>query len=135
MQQRGSNNQGMQNKQRGPHLQEVHTCGVKVSPHQSTKSHPRSSSQLSFAMWGPPAPIPTSQRPQAGLTHSWERRSTSKESGQVRDQKIVHNQWTQTIATGLNTLQRLHNCTRPNRARNGGRRPKPYHTAGVLVSG
>jgi hypothetical protein len=31
-------------------------------------------------------------------------------SSQVRDQKIVHNQWTRTIAIGLNTLQRLYNC-------------------------
>jgi hypothetical protein len=52
-------------------------------------------------MWGPPAPIPTSQRPQARLTHSGERRSTRKESSQVRDQRTVHNQWTQTIAIGL----------------------------------
>jgi hypothetical protein len=120
---------------------EVHTSGRstplgstplnKGSPHQSTESHPRSSSQLSSAMWGPPAPIPTSQRPQAGLTHSGERRSTRKESSKVRDQRTDHNQWTQTIAIGLNTLQRLYNCTRPNRAGNGGRCPKPYHTAGV----
>jgi hypothetical protein len=111
MQQLGSNNQGMQNKQRGPHLREVHTSGWstplgstplnKGSPHQSTESHQRSSSQHSSAMWGPPAPIPTSQRPQAGLTHSGERRSTRKESSQVRDQKTVHNQWTRTIAIGL----------------------------------
>jgi hypothetical protein len=52
-------------------------------------------------MWGPPAPIPASQRPQAGLTHSGERRSTRKESSQVRDQRTVHNQWTRTIAIGL----------------------------------
>jgi hypothetical protein len=116
MQQRGSNNQGMQNKQRGPHLREVHTSEVHTSgrstplgstplnngsPHQSTESHPGSSSQLPSVMWGPPAPIPTSQRPQAGLTHSGERRSTRKESSQVRDQRIVHNQWTRTIAIGL----------------------------------
>jgi hypothetical protein len=115
MQQCGSNNQGMQNKQRGPHLREVHTSEVHTSevhtsgvrtpqqgcPHQSTESQPRSSSQLSSAMWGPPAPIPTSQRPQAGLTHSGERRSTRKESSQVRDQRTVHDQWTRTIAIGL----------------------------------
>jgi hypothetical protein len=35
-------------------------------PHQNTRSHPRSSSLLSSAMWGPPAPIPTSQRPKPG---------------------------------------------------------------------
>jgi hypothetical protein len=35
-------------------------------PHQSTESQPRSSSQLSSAMWGPPAPIPTSQWPYPG---------------------------------------------------------------------
>jgi hypothetical protein len=130
MQQRGSNNQGMQNKQRGPHLQEVHTP-QQGSPHQSTESLSRSSSQLSSAMWGPPAPIPTSQQPQAGLTHSGERRSTRKESSQVRDQKTIHNQWTRTIAIGLNTLQRLYNCTCPNRAQTVANRPKPYHTAGV----
>jgi hypothetical protein len=116
MQQRGSNNQGMQNRQQAPHLQEVHTSMVHTSgrstplrspplnkggPHQSTESHPRSSSQLSSAMWGPHAPIPTSQRPQAGLTHSGERRSIRKESSRVRDQRTVHNQWTQTIAIGL----------------------------------
>jgi hypothetical protein len=48
MQQRESNNQGMQNKQQGPHLREVHTCGVHTpeqgSPHESTESQPRSSS-------------------------------------------------------------------------------------------
>jgi hypothetical protein len=32
-------------------------------PHQSTELQPRSSSQLSSTMWGPTAPIPTSQRP------------------------------------------------------------------------
>jgi hypothetical protein len=32
-------------------------------PHQSTESQPRSNSQLSSAMWGPPAHIPTPQRP------------------------------------------------------------------------
>jgi hypothetical protein len=90
---------------------EVHTSGRstplgstplnKGSPHQSTESHPRSSSQLSSTMWGPLAPIPTSQRLQAVLTHSGERRSTRKESSQVRDQRTVHNQWTQTIAIGL----------------------------------
>jgi hypothetical protein len=116
MQQRRSNNQGMQNKQRGPHLLEVHTSEVhtsgrstplgstplnKESPHQSTESQPRFSSQLSSVMWGPPAPIPTSQRPQTGLTHSGERRSTRKESSQERDQRTVHNKWTRTIAIGL----------------------------------
>jgi hypothetical protein len=123
---------------------EVHTSGRstplgstplnKGSPHQSTESHPRSSSQLSSAMWGPPAPIPTSQRPQAGLTHSGERRSTRKESSQNNRSEDVHNLRTQTIAIGLNTLQRLHNCTHPNRARTVENRPKPYHTAGVQVS-
>jgi hypothetical protein len=107
----------------------------KGSPHQSSESHPRSSSQLSYVMWGPPAPIPTSQRPLAELTHSGERRSTRKESSQVRDQKTIHNQWTQTIAIGLNTLHRLYNCTRPDRARTVANRPKPYHTAGVQLSG
>jgi hypothetical protein len=85
-------------------------------------------------MWGPPAPIPTSQWPHAGLTHSGERRSTRKESSQVRDQKTVHNQWMRTIAISLNTLRRLYNYTRPNRARTIANRPKPYHTAGVQVS-
>jgi hypothetical protein len=122
-----SNNQGMQNKQRGPHLREVHTSEVHTSevhssevhtsrvhtpqqgsPHQRTESQPRSSPRLLSAMWCPPAPIPTSQRPQAGLTHSGERRSTRKESSQVRDQRTVHNKWTRTIAIGL-TLYR--GCT------------------------
>jgi hypothetical protein len=40
-------------------------------------------------------------------------------SSQVRDQKTVHNHWTQTIAIGLNTLQRLYNCTLPNRIETG----------------
>jgi hypothetical protein len=53
----------------------------------------------------------------------------------IKDLRTIHNLWTQTIAIGLNTLQRLYNCTRPNRAGNGGRRPKLYHTAGVQVSG
>jgi hypothetical protein len=32
-------------------------------PHQSTESQPQSNSHLSSATWGPPAPVPTSQRP------------------------------------------------------------------------
>jgi hypothetical protein len=54
----------------------------------------------------------------------------------MKDQKTVHNQWTQTIAIAisLNTLQRLYNCTRPNRARTVANRPKPYLTVGVQVS-
>jgi hypothetical protein len=37
----------------------------------------------------------------------------------VRDRETVHNQWTRTIAIGFNTLQRLYNCTRPNRIGTG----------------
>jgi hypothetical protein len=135
----------MQNKQRGPHLQEVHTSGRstpmgstplnKGSSHQSTKSHPRSNSQLSSTMWGPPAPIPTPQRLQAELTHSGERKTQEKSLAKITDLRTVHNLWTQTIAIDLNTLQRLYNCTRPNRARTVANRPKPYHMARVQVSG
>jgi hypothetical protein len=57
-------------KQRGPHLSTR-------SSHQSTKSHPIQLPTLNV-MWGPPAPIPTSQQPQSGLTHSGARRSTRK---------------------------------------------------------
>jgi hypothetical protein len=114
--------------QRGQHLMEahvseVHTSGVHAPLKDTipnTELQPRSSSQLSSTMWGPLAPIPTSQRPQAGLTHSRERRSTRKEclvSWEIR--KTVHNQWTQTIAIGLHTLQRLYNYTRPNRTETG----------------
>jgi hypothetical protein len=118
MQQRGSNNQGMQIKQQGPHLREVHTSEVHTSevhtsgvhtpqqgnPHQSTESQPRSSSHLSSAMWGPPAPIPTSQRPQSGLTHSGREEAQEKGLARITDLRTVHNLWTQTIAIGLNTL-------------------------------
>jgi hypothetical protein len=44
-----------------------------------------------------------------------EKKHKKSTSSQVRDQKTVYNQWTQTIAIGLNTLQRLYICTRPNR--------------------
>jgi hypothetical protein len=105
-------------------------------PHQSTRSQPRSSSQLSSAMWGPPTPIPTSQRPKPGLTHSGEREKHKRSvASHVRDRKTVHNQWTQTIAIVL-TLCR--GCTIvPARI---GPEPavtdsKPYHTVEGQVSG
>jgi hypothetical protein len=154
MQQRGSNNQGMQSKQRGPHLREVHTSEVHTSEvhtydvhtsgvrtpqqgssNQSTESQPRSSSQLSSTMWGPPAPTPTSQQPQAGITHSGERRSTRKESSQVRDQRIVHNQWTQTIAIGSTLCKGCTTVPARIEPETVAAIPKPYHTAGVHVSG
>jgi hypothetical protein len=48
-----------------------------------------------------------------------EKKHKKSVSSKVRDQKTVHNQWTRTIAIGLNTLQRLYNCTRPNRTGTG----------------
>jgi hypothetical protein len=48
-----------------------------------------------------------------------EKKNKRSVSGQVRDRKTVHNQWTRTIAIGLNTLQRLYNCTRPHRTETG----------------
>jgi hypothetical protein len=48
-----------------------------------------------------------------------EKKHKKSMSSQVRDQKTIHNQWTRTIAIALNTLQRLYNCTRPNRTRTG----------------
>jgi hypothetical protein len=58
-----------------------------------------------------------------------------KSIDRITDLRTVHNLWTRTIAIGLNTLQRLYNCTRPNRARTVANRPKPYHTSRVQVSG
>jgi hypothetical protein len=70
---------------------------------------------------GPLASIPTSQQPQAKLTHSGERRSTRKESIQARDQRTVHNQWTWTIAIGLTLCK---GCTIvPARIEPGGSEP------------
>jgi hypothetical protein len=150
MQQRGSNNQGMQNRQRGPHLREVHTPEVHTSgrstplgstplykgnPHQSTESHLRSSSK-SYLRCGAHlllSPHLNSLRP-GSLTRGREE-AKEKSLARITDLRTVHNLWTRTIAIGLNTLQRLYNCTHPNRAGNGGRRPKPYHMAGVQVSG
>jgi hypothetical protein len=53
----------------------------------------------------------------------------------MRDQKTVHNQWTWTIAIGLNTLKRLYNYTRLNRAGRAVTDSKPYHTAEAQVTG
>jgi hypothetical protein len=58
-----------------------------------------------------------------------------KSLARITDLRTVHNLCTRTIAIGLNTLQRLYNCTCPNRARTVANRPKPYRTAGVQVSG
>jgi hypothetical protein len=71
----GSNDQGKQNSAmrstpRGklmlPRSTPLGSTPRSRIPLQNTRSQPRSSSQLSSAMWGPPAPIPTSQRPKPG---------------------------------------------------------------------
>jgi hypothetical protein len=85
---------------------------------------------------GPTCSYPHISTASAGLTHSGERRSTRKVYlARITDLKTVHNQWTQTIAIGLNTLQRLYSCTHPNRTETGchrfqalpyGRRPSKW---------
>jgi hypothetical protein len=69
---------------------------------------------------GPTRSYPHISTAEAGLTHSGERRNTREEYlARITDLRTVHNQWTRTIAIGLNTLQRLYNCTRPNRTGTG----------------
>jgi hypothetical protein len=111
-------------KQRGQHLVEahafeVHTSGVHTPLKDITPKHQIASTiQLPTLICdvGPTCSYPHISTAIAGLTHSGERRSTRKVFlVRITDLRTVHNQWTQTIATGLNTLQRLYNCTRPNR--------------------
>jgi hypothetical protein len=67
-------------------------------------------------MWGPPAPAPHLNSHRPGLL-TWGREEAQEKSlDRITNLKTIHNQWTRTIAIGLNTLQRLYNCTHPNRA-------------------
>jgi hypothetical protein len=59
---------------------------------------------------GPTCSYPHISTALAGLKHSGERRSI---------RKVCLARITRTIAIGLNTLQRLYNCTRPNRTETG----------------
>jgi hypothetical protein len=69
---------------------------------------------------GPTCSYPHISTSKAGLTHSGERRSTREEYlARTTDLNTVHSQSTRTIAIGLNTLQRLYNCTCPNRTETG----------------
>jgi hypothetical protein len=75
---------------------------------------------------GPTYSYPHISTAKAGLTHSGERRSTREEYlARITDLRTIHSQWTRTIAIGLNTLQRLYNCTRLNRSEIGHHR---FHT-------
>jgi hypothetical protein len=130
----------MQNKQQGPHLREVHTYGVHTpKQRKSTPKHLITPAiQLPTLICDVGAHLLLSPhlnclRP-GSLTHGREE-AQEKSLARITDLKTVHNLWTQTIAVGLNTLQRLYNCTRPNRARMVANHLKPYHTAGVQVSG
>jgi hypothetical protein len=54
---------------------------------------------------GPTCSYPHISTAKAGLTHSGKRRSTIEEYlARITDLRTVHNQWTRTIAIGLNTL-------------------------------
>jgi acyl-CoA reductase-like NAD-dependent aldehyde dehydrogenase len=110
--------------QRGQHLgeahtSEVHTSGVHTPLKDTTPKHRIATMiQLPTLIYnvGANCSYPHFSTALAGLTHSGERRSTRKEClARITDRRTVHNQWTRTIAIGLNTLQRLYNCTRPNR--------------------
>jgi hypothetical protein len=130
----------MRNKQRSPHLREVHTLRFYTSGvhtpnkevHQSTKSHAIELSTLMCDV-GPTCSYPHISTASGRLTHSGNRRSTRKESSRITDIRTAHNLWTQTITMGF-TLCR--GCTtvpvriEPKPTITGS---KPYHTAGVQV--
>jgi hypothetical protein len=68
---------------------------------------------------GPTSSYPHISTAIAGLTHSGERSTRKVYLARITDLRTVHNQWTQTIVIGLNTLQRLYNSTRLNRTETG----------------
>jgi hypothetical protein len=69
---------------------------------------------------GPTSSYPHISTAKAGLIHSGERRSRREVYlARITDLRTVHNKWTQTIAIDLNTMQRLYNCTSPNRTETG----------------
>jgi hypothetical protein len=130
--------------QRGQHLgeahaSEVHTSGVHTPLKDITPKHRIATTiQLPTLICdvGPTCSYPHISAAIAGLTHSGERRSTRKIClARITELRTVHNQWTRTIAIGLNTLQRLYNCTRPNRSETGRHGSRPYHMAEAQVSG
>jgi hypothetical protein len=118
----------------GPHLwgphpstREVHTKALNLTRDPAPNSHLRCGAHLLLS------PHLNGLRP-GSLT--WGREEAQEKSlARITDLRTVHNLWTRTIAIGLNTLQRLYNCTLPNRARTVANHPKPYLTAGVQVSG
>jgi hypothetical protein len=101
------------------HASEVHTSGVHTPLKDSTPRHKITTTiQLPTFICdvGPTCSYPHISTALAGITLSGERRRTRKVYlAKITDLKTVHNQWTQTIAICLNTLQRLYNCTRSNR--------------------
>jgi hypothetical protein len=103
------------------HAPEVHTSGVHTPLKDSTPRHQITTTiQLPTLICdvGPTCSYPHISTAKAGFTHSGgEKKHKKSMSSQVRDQKTVHNHWTQTITIGLNTLQKLYNCTHPNRTK------------------
>jgi hypothetical protein len=105
------------------HASEVHTSGV-LTPFKDTAPKQRIATTIQLPTLicdvGPTYSYPHISTAFVGLTYSGERRSTRKEFlTRLTDLRTVHNQWTQTIAIDLNTLQRLYNCTLPNRTETG----------------
>jgi hypothetical protein len=108
---------------RQAHASEVHTSGVHTPLKDTTPRH-RITTTIQFPTLicdvGLTGSYPHISTTKAGLTHSGERRSTRKVYlDRITNLRTVHNQWTRSIAIGLNTLQRLYNCTRPNRTETG----------------
>jgi hypothetical protein len=128
--------------QRGQHLREVHTSEVHTSEDNASEVNTPQQGNHTKALNHNHDPAPDSHlRCGARLllsphlngqsrAHSLgaEKKHKKRVSSQVRDLWTIHNQWTQTIAIGLNTLQRSYICTYSNRAKTGINRPKLYHT-------
>jgi hypothetical protein len=113
----------------GPHpsTREVHTKALNHTRDPAPNSHLRCGAHLLLS--------PHLNGLRSGSLTRGREEAQEKSLARITNLRIVHNLWTLTIAIDLNTLQRLYNCTRPNRAQLVANHPKPYHTAGVQVSG
>jgi hypothetical protein len=101
----------------GPHLWGPHPA---QGYHTKAPDHNCDPAPNSHLRCGPTCSYPHISTASAWLTRSGKRRSTGKVClARITDLRTVHNQWTQTIAIGLNTLQWLYNYTRPNRTETG----------------
>jgi hypothetical protein len=112
----------------GPHpsTREVHTKALNHTHDPAPNTHLRCAAHLLLS------PHLNSLRP-GSLTRGREE-AQEKSSQNYRSQDCPQHVDID-YSYRFNTLQKLYNCTRPNRARMVANHPKPYHTAGVQVSG